>query len=128
VKLLLDTHALVWWLNDSPKLSVTARAAVGEANNDIYVSAATAWELAAKVRKGEFPEAVTLVANFHDLLKAEEFAALAVTTGHGLLAGGLAGDHNDPFDGMIAAQSQVEDMLVVTVDPAIAKLGARVIW
>jgi PIN domain nuclease of toxin-antitoxin system len=128
VKLLLDTHAFVWWLNDSAKLSAAARTAISDENNDVFVSAATAWELATKVRKGKLPEAVRLVADFHDLLASEEFETLAVTTGHGLLAGGLAGEHNDPFDRMIAAQANFELMTVVTVDPAIARLGGSVIW
>lgn len=128
MKLLLDTHAFVWWLDDNAKLSVTARAANCDEDNDVFVSAASAWELATKVRKGKLPEAVRLVATFHDLLASEEFEPLAITSGHGLLAGGLARGHNDPFDRMIVAQATSEQMRVVTVDPAIAKLGASVIW
>src|SRR4051812_14149388 len=101
MKLLLDTHAFVWWLNDNPKLSAVARATIADRDNDVFVSAACAWELATKVRRGRLPEAERLVAEFHDLLDQEEFEPLMVTTRHGLLAGGLTGDHNDPFDRML---------------------------
>lgn len=128
MKLLLDTHAFVWWLNNSPKLSGVARAAIADPDNDVFVSAACAWELATKVRRGRLPEAERLVADFHDLLDQEEFEPLMVTMRHALLAGGLAGDHNDPFDRMLVAQGIIETMRLVTLDPAIAALGATTIW
>lgn len=128
MKLLLDTHALVWWLNDNPKLSAVARAAIADPGNDVFVSAASAWEIATKVRRGRMPEAVQLVADFHDLLQQEAFEPLDVTTHHGLLAGGLPGDHSDPFDRMIAAQAISEVMRVVSIDPAITALGAIAVW
>ena len=128
MKLLLDTLALIWWLDDYARLSAAARAAISDEHNDIFVSAATAWELATKVRKGKLPIAVRLVVEFHALLAAEEFEPLAITTAHGLLAGGLPEDHKDPFDRMIVAQAIVEKMSVVSVDPAIARLGAPVVW
>ena len=128
MKLLLDTHALIWWLNDNPKLSEVARAAIVEPTNDVFVSAATAWEMATKVRRGRLPEAVQVVADFHALLDAQEFEPLMVTTRHGLMAGGITGDHRDPFDRMIAAQAISERMSVNTIDPAIASMGETVIW
>jgi PIN domain nuclease of toxin-antitoxin system len=68
MKLLLDTHAFVWWLNDNPKLSARARGAIADRDNVVFVSAACAWELATKVRRGRLPEGERLVAAFHDLL------------------------------------------------------------
>lgn len=128
MRLLLDTHALVWWLNESPKLSGPARAAITDPANSVFVSAATAWELATKVRLGRFPEARKLIEEFHELLTAEEFETLEVTTHHGLYAGRIAGDRSDPFDRMIAAQAMTGDLQVVTVDAAIATLGATTVW
>ena len=127
MRLLLDTRTLVWWLNESPKLSALAPAVIADPANDVFVSAATAWELATKVRRGRFPEAGKLVADFHELLAAEEFESLPVTTRHGLAAGRLVGEFNDPFDRMLAAQAISEDMQVVTVDSAIGTLGAKTV-
>lgn len=128
MRLLLDTHALIWWLNDNPRLSPVARAAIVDPANDVFVSAATAWEMATKVRRGRLPEAVQVVADFHKLLDAQEFEPLMMSTRHGLMAGGLPGDHNDPFDRMIAAQAIAEAMSVITIDPAIAGMGATIVW
>ena len=128
MRLLLDTHALICWLNDNPTLTAVARAAVADPINDIFVSGATAWEIATKVRRGCLPEAIQVIADFISLLDAQEFEPLTVTTRQGLMAGGLLGDHNDPFDRMIAAQAIAEAMSVITIDPAIALLGATVVW
>ena len=128
MKLLLDTHTLIWWLNDNSKLSATARAAIANPGNDVFVSAATAWELATKVRRGRLPEAARIVADLHELLDQEEFEPLMVTTRHGLIAGALTGSHNDPFDRMLVAQAQSENMSIITIDPAIAALGSRTVW
>ena len=105
-----------------------ARTAIADLDNDVFVSAACAWELATKVRRGRLPEAERLVADFHDLLDQEQFEPLTVTTRHALLAGGLPGDHIDPFDRMLVAQAIIETMRIVTLDPAIALLGATTIW
>jgi PIN domain nuclease of toxin-antitoxin system len=128
MKLLLDTHTLVWWLNNNSKLSNAARAAIADPQNEIFVSAATAWELGTKVRLGRWPDAERLVADFHPLLAAEGFELLAIETKHGLLAGGLPGNHGDPFDRMLAAQAQIDGMNVITLDQAIIGLGAPTIW
>jgi PIN domain nuclease of toxin-antitoxin system len=128
MKLLLDTHTLVWWLNNNSKLSSAARTAIADTQNEIFVSAATAWELGTKVRLGRWPDAERLVAEFHPLLAAEGFELLAIESKHGLLAGGLPGDHGDPFDRMLAAQAQIDGMSVITLDPAIIGLGAPTIW
>ena len=128
MRLLLDTHALIWWLNDSPKLSQGARAAMTASDNDVLVSAATAWEMATKVRRGKLPEAVHVVADFVGLLDREGFEPLPITLRHALTAGQLGGEHNDPFDRMIAAQTMIEGLQVVTIDQAIAALGAGVVW
>ena len=128
MKLFLDTHTLIWWLNDNSKLSATARAAIANPGNDVFVSAATAWELATKVRRGRLPEAARIVADLHELLDQEEFEPLMVTTRHGLIAGALAGSHNNPFDRMLVAQAESENMSIITIDPAIAALGSRTVW
>jgi PIN domain nuclease of toxin-antitoxin system len=128
MRILLDTHTFVWWLDEDIKLSEGARAVIIDQQNEIFVSAATAWELATKVRRGRWNAARRLVTDFHDLLAAEQFEPLMISTKHALLAGGLAGHHNDPFDRMLAAQALSDDMCVLTIDPEISSLGARTVW
>lgn len=128
MKLLLDTHALVWWLVNSRKLSANARAAISEPGNAIYVSAASAWEIATKVRLGKWPEAAALVGAFGAILASNSFDPLSVTAQHAIHAGSLRVAHPDPFDRMIAAQAELENLELVTVDPAFAQLDVRTIW
>jgi len=128
VKLLLDTHVLVWWFAGDPRLPVATRQLIDEPEIEPYVSAATAWELATKYRLGKLQEAAPLVEGFFDLLDRYGFKHLSVTTAHGHRAGLLPGDHKDPFDRMLAAQALIEDMKLVTADPLLAAFGARVVW
>jgi PIN domain nuclease of toxin-antitoxin system len=94
----------------------------------IYVSAVSAWEIATKYRSGKLREAAYVVGNLPDLLQRCKFTLLSVSLEHGYRAGLLEGAHKDPFDRMLAAQAIVDDLDLVTVDPAMAKLGARVVW
>ncbi len=127
MRLLLDTHTLIWWFRDDPKLSRTAAALIDNPDNEAFVSAATAWEMATKYRAGRFQEAAAVVMDLPALLVRGHFSPLPITVEHGHCAGLLAGTHKDPFDRMLAAQAIVEDMELVTVDPAMARLGARVV-
>ena len=128
VKLLLDTHALVWWLSDNPRLSQTAREHIAEPANSVFVSAASAWEIATKVRIGRWPEAATLASLFPGVIEANGFAALAITMHHAVHAGSLTAAHADPFDRMLAAQAELEGMTLITTDPAFAQFGTVVLW
>jgi PIN domain nuclease of toxin-antitoxin system len=109
VKLLLDTHVLVWWFAGDRRLPVATRQLIDGPEVEPYVSAATAWELATKYRLGKLQEAALLVEGFFDLLDRFSFKHLSVTTEHGHRAGLLPGDHKDPFDRMLAAQALIED-------------------
>jgi PIN domain nuclease of toxin-antitoxin system len=126
--LLLDTHALLWWLFDDPQLSPAARAAIAHRDNDCLVSAASAWEIATKHRIGKLAEAGDVPSRLTEYLRRANFQALPIALDHALEAGRIAHEHRDPFDRMIAAQARMEGLLVITVDPAIAALGARVLW
>lgn len=128
MRLLLDTHALVWWLTNDRKLSATARAAIEEPDVVIYVSAASAWEVATKVRLGKWPEAATLPGVFGAILVSNDFTPLPVTIQHALRAGSLRVAHGDPFDRIFAAQAELEDLDLVTVDPAFAQFEVRTFW
>jgi PIN domain nuclease of toxin-antitoxin system len=123
VILLLDAHALLWWLGDEPKLSGAARAAIADPANDTLVSAATVWELAIKQGLGRLEIAADLVAE----LDRVGFSGLPVTLEDGAAAGALPPHHRDPFDRMLVAQAQRLDALVVTRDRAFAAYGINVL-
>ncbi|MFZ1108094.1 MAG: type II toxin-antitoxin system VapC family toxin [Rhodomicrobium sp.] len=128
MKLLLDTHVLVWWFAGDLRLPVATRQLIDGPEAEPYVSAATAWELTTKYRLGKLKEAAPLVESFFDLLDRYGFKRLSINTEHAHRAGLLSGDHKDPFDRMLAAQALIEDMGLVTADPLLAALGAKVIW
>lgn len=128
MRLLLDTHALLWWLFDDARLSAPARLAIARTENECLVSAASAWEIATKHRIGKLPEAGDVPARLGDYIRHAGFRALPISVEHALEAGRMVHDHKDPFDRMIAAQARVEGVAVATIDPAIAALGARVLW
>jgi PIN domain nuclease of toxin-antitoxin system len=116
VTLLLDTHILLWWLADDPSLPAEAAAAIADPQTEVIVSAASAWEIAIKKATGRLTAPEDLVSE----LSANAFGALAITTGHALLAGALPPHHADPFDRMLIAQAQMERLILVTVDSRFA--------
>ncbi len=128
MRLLLDTHALVWAVGESPRLSRRAISAINNRRNYLFVSSATAWEVATKFRLGRLPEASLVVRGFESHLHELGAEELPVTVEHALLAGSLEGDHPDPFDRMLAAQAMIEGLQIVTNDPAFDELGAPTIW
>jgi PIN domain nuclease of toxin-antitoxin system len=125
---LLDTHAVLWWFTDSPRLSNTARSILSDENSQLRVSAASGWEIATKSRIGKLDHAPAVVDELPGLMARNGFIELAVSMRHALRAGSLAGVHRDPFDRMIAAQSIIASLPVITTDPAIEFLGATTIW
>ena len=119
MRLLLDTHALLWWLADDPVLSSQARGAIADRANLVAVSAASAWEISIKRALGK------LVApdDLETQVEANDFVALPITLAHGLAAGSLPRHHDDPFDRMLVAQAQAEGFAVVTRDTRLARYG-----
>ena len=115
MNLLLDTHALLWWLKDDGTLSAAARAAIRDGANSVHVSAATAWEIAVKRALGKLDTAD----NIEGALSANGFEALPITVAHALAAGALPTHHSDPFDRMLVAQAQLEGLTIVTRDKRI---------
>lgn len=115
---LIDTHILLWWLFDDPKLDSECRDIIRNPNCRILVSSATAWEIATKYRIGKLPEAKQLVAEYLQILHQAKFTELAITTAHALRAGSLPIEHRDPFDRMILAQAELESLPLITYDKA----------
>lgn len=114
MQLLLDTHALLWWALDSKDLSKKARRAIADLDNQVFVSAATAWEIAMKFRCGRLPEAEAFVHSFSKNLRALGFTELAISVNHAQRAGLLPGNHKDPFDRMLIAQAQAEGFAIIS--------------
>lgn len=127
-RLLLDTHALLWWWTDDDNLSDEARRAIGDPGAEVHVSAASAWEISTLWRLGRIDRAPGAVSRFHELVEADGFYHLAITHFHCLRAGGYPAEHRDPFDRLLAAQSEMEGLTLVTRDTAFTQFPAAVFW
>ncbi len=129
MRLLLDTHVLLWAWRDPARLSTTARELIEDASVELLVSAASAWEISTKSRLGKLPGAETIVLSYEqnlDLLGAHE---VPISSRHALAAGGLTWDHRDPFDRILAAQSILDGLPLVTGDAAFSTLpGLHCVW
>lgn len=127
MRLLLDTHTLLWWLSEDSALPQSARRLIHQ-SGEVMVSAASAWEISTKFRLGRLPTAIDLVGDFEGYLARERFATLGVSVEHGVRAGLLPGTHRDPFDRMLAAQAQIEGLFLVSNDSVFDDYGVRRVW
>jgi len=128
LRVLLDTHALLWWLSDDPALTRSARKIIADTKNTLIVSAASAWEIATKVRLGKLPTANDLAADFPGHMEREGFQLLAISAEHGIRAGLLPGPHKDPFDRMLVAQAQAENLPIISNEAVFESYGVRHLW
>ena len=128
LKLLLDTHALLWWWKDDPRLSIRAATAITDQATTVLVSAVSAWEIATKHRLGKLPGAERAVRQFSELIIADGFSHLAVAYQHALKAGGFDIEHRDPFDRMLAAQAIIESATLVTDDASMKLFRVKCFW
>lgn len=121
-RLLLDTQVLLWWLGADPSLGKKGREAITDGHNEIYVSAATTWEISIKKALGK------LVApdDMDSIVQEESFLKLPISLYHGQMAGMLPMIHRDPFDRMLIAQAQAEGLIIVTSDGYFTKYGIRI--
>lgn len=124
MRLLLDTHVWLWWLGDDRRLGRRARQALGNPRSEVYVSAASAWEIAIKMSLGKLR---VQKADLEAEIAANGFLELPIKTRHALAAGRLAPVHEDPFDRMLVAQARVEDLAVVSADPVFEGYGVSVL-
>jgi len=132
VRLLIDSHVVIWWWTERASLSATAMALLTDRSSVVAVSAASAWEIGTKHRLGKLPQ---LDARFSDLpaqfiseVAQDGFDLLPITAEHGLRAGTYKGGHRDPFDRLLAAQAELERMILITRDAAFADFPCERLW
>jgi PIN domain nuclease of toxin-antitoxin system len=128
VRVLLDTHVLLWWLLGNPRLSSTASAVLGRVDSTILVSAVSGHELATEFRLGKLAVPVRLAEDLDRIVAENGWQPLPLSIAHGQLAGRLPGTHKDPFDRMLAAQALIEDVQMVTNDPAMEGFRVKLVW
>ena len=129
MRVLLDTHAFLWWTSeDGRRLSDPARALLIDPSTDALVSVASAWEIAIKATTGRLEIDGDPEAWVPERITRHGFSPLPVELAHALRAGRLPAIHRDPFDRLLVAQAQVEGIPIVTSDPSIAKYDVDVIW
>ena len=128
MQLLIDTHVLIWWWADDDRLPERLHVLLGQSDTVVFVSTASALEMAIKVRGGKLPAMAERVAKFSDAMTEDGFIQLVMKQSHALKAGLLPGDHKDPFDRVLAAQSILEELPIVTRDPAFRGFGCKVLW
>jgi PIN domain nuclease of toxin-antitoxin system len=126
VRLLLDTHVLIWWLTDDGRLSAAARAAIAAGENQVFASACSGYEIAYKQQRGRLPS--PLPYPIADLLRRAFLTPLPITAEHAEAAGKLPGPHRDPWDRIMMAQALSEGCHVVTVDRVFSDYDIPVLW
>ena len=124
MNLLLDVHALLWWLEDHKSLSAKARRAIRNGRNTVFVSAATAWEISIKQTLGKLQAPDDL----EDALIANRFHPLPIAINHAIAAGKLPRHHDDPFDRMLVAQAQANRLTLITHDARISLYDVPILW
>ena len=125
MQLLLDTHALLWWLAGDEALSAPARAAIADEDNRVLVSAASLWEITTKYRLGKLPGVITIVSDLSGAVAGQGFIGLPISLRHGQLAGALPGPHRDPFDRMLIAQAILDDLVLCLHRAPLRRLRRR---
>ncbi len=128
MKVLLDTCTVIWATLTPSSLSQQAKETIADEGNVVLVSAASAWEIATKVRAGKLPGAEKLERDYLELMEEAGYTQLAIDTESALRAGRLVAEHRDPFDRMIAAQALALDVLVLSPDPQFDQFGVRRMW
>ena len=128
MRALLDTHALLWWLDGDRRLPTALRALIRDAANEILVSAASVWEITTKARLGKLPGAAAVAADVPACIAAQGFLPLAITVQHAQRAGALGGSHRDPFDRMLIVQAQVEAVPIISNEAIFDTYGVARLW
>ena len=128
MRLLLDTHAFLWWLAGSERLSQQARQAIANEANDVLVSAASAWEIATKHRLGKLRNAEIVALDIAGAISGQGFEELAITVDDAGRAGELPGRHRDPFDRMLISQALARNLVLISIETLFDQYGVRRLW
>jgi PIN domain nuclease of toxin-antitoxin system len=128
VRLLLDTHAFLWWLAGDDALSAAARSAIADEGNDIFISAASAWEITTKHRIGKLSGVAAIVADLDRAIADQGFINLPISLRHGQVAGALPGPCREPFDRMLIAQAMLESLVLVSNEQPFDAYGVGRLW
>ncbi len=128
MNLLLDTHTLIWWFDESPLLSKRALEIVSSENNTVFVSAVSAWEISIKERAGKLVVSKDLLEDFDVTVSNQNFQLLAISTGHAFQGGRFLSPHKDPFDRLLAAQALLEGLTLVSGDRKMPGFGVPILW
>ena len=125
---LLDSHALLWWWFDPDRLSGAVRELLSDPATPVLVSAASVWELSLKHHQGKLLELNDVIADLPGLLQADGFEALPISLAHGLRAGSYSQPHRDPFDRMLAAQAELDRLVLLSADPQLSTFPCQTLW
>ena len=128
LRALLDTHALLWWVADSSRLSQAAYRAIADEANEKLVSAASAWEIATKHRLGKLPGADELALDIPGAIAHQGFEELHITVDDATRAGALPGPLRDPFDRVLIAQAQARNLVLISTDAHFDRYGVHRLW
>jgi len=128
MRALLDTHTFLWWNLDDPQLSISAREFIAKGDNEIFLSAASAWEIAIKAARGRLTLPEPPDQYVAERMRQHRFSALPIELSHALEVYRLPAIHQDPFDRLLIAQSLLEGMPILSMDPEISRYQVEVIW
>lgn len=128
MKLLLDTHVFLWWLTDDHQLSPRAKRALRDGKNDVFFSAASAWEIAIKTKLGRVTLPEDAERYITDQLELNAFQVLPIRLQHALRVASLPDVHRDPFDRLLVAQALIEDLVILSKDRRLSGYPVRVLW
>jgi PIN domain nuclease of toxin-antitoxin system len=128
MKVLLDTHTFLWWIANDPQLSPSAKQIMEDANTEPLLSAVSGWEIAIKSRLGKLKLPADLQGFIAEQLRVNAIQVLPIQMSHALHVFTLPDHHRDPFDRMLVAQSQLEQLPILTCDPQIARYAVIVMW
>lgn len=125
---LLDSHVLLWWWFEPDRLSGAVRELLSDPATPVLVSAASVWELSIRHQQGKLPELNGVITDIPGLLQADGFEALPICLAHGLRAGGYSQGHRDPFDRMLAAQAELDRLVLLSADPQLSTFPCQTLW
>ncbi len=128
MRLLLDTHTFIWWFAGNARLSTSARQAIADGDNDVLISAASAWEIATKYRARRLPDAEGLAEDITGHIATRNFEGLPITVEDAARAGALQGPLRDPFDRILIAQALAHDLVLISIETLFDQYGVRRLW